>query len=368
MNNSTNIVVKYITGFLSKPFSWSGQGGNPTGYKLFFGSSPAFEFVNGINLGLVTTYQPEIVLEYNTTYYWKVVPYNADGDAINCPTFSFVTMPDPTVFINSTNQLNEGFESTETGNIPIGWELLNLNNDTASWSVIANSGTSQNAHSGQKAIHIPFGFLTDHNDWLFSPPLHLIANRNYTLGFWYKAVPFPGDPCIEKMEVKWGLNPSSEAMVNNLFYNDNITTTTYTYFEQAFTPTLTGKHFIGFHAFSAPLQFILLLDDVSVSLTGMSNDDLIDSARLSASCHPNPFNAISVVRVDTKEPSSATIDIYNSRGQKVRCRFNDSLQRGINELVWDGKDNMNNEVATGIYFCRIKINGNEKTLKLMKIK
>ncbi len=32
------------------------------------------------------------VLEYSTTYYWKVVPYNAIGDAENCPVWQFTTL------------------------------------------------------------------------------------------------------------------------------------------------------------------------------------------------------------------------------------------------------------------------------------
>jgi hypothetical protein len=32
-------------------------------------------------------------LTYNTTYYWKVVPTNAAGDAPNCPVWSFITVP-----------------------------------------------------------------------------------------------------------------------------------------------------------------------------------------------------------------------------------------------------------------------------------
>ncbi len=60
-----------------------------TGYKLYFGagSLPG----TPITLGAVTTYDPTPDMEYSTTYYWKVVPFNTYGDATGCSTWSFTT-------------------------------------------------------------------------------------------------------------------------------------------------------------------------------------------------------------------------------------------------------------------------------------
>ena len=64
---------------------------NATGYKLYFGKdNPPTDTLNGIDVGDVETYTVEN-LEYLTTYYWKVVPYNTAGDAFECPVWSFTT-------------------------------------------------------------------------------------------------------------------------------------------------------------------------------------------------------------------------------------------------------------------------------------
>jgi PKD repeat protein len=73
---------------------------NATGYVLYFGTNnPPTNIVNGTNLGNVTSYNPA-TLSYNTTYYWKVVPYNANGTASGCSVWSFTTevevLPPPT--------------------------------------------------------------------------------------------------------------------------------------------------------------------------------------------------------------------------------------------------------------------------------
>ncbi len=67
--------------------TWSSGGGGPTGYKLFLGTNTPP--TNLTDLGNVLSYIPTLLP--NTTYYWKIVPYGAGGDATNCPTWSFTT-------------------------------------------------------------------------------------------------------------------------------------------------------------------------------------------------------------------------------------------------------------------------------------
>ena len=210
---------------------------------------------------------------------------------MNCPDWSFTTLPDPTFHITPNQMFTEGFEQSEVGDIPLGWELENLNDDNAFWSTIANSITSVNAHTGQKALHMSFSFLSANNDWIYTPPLQLTGGSTYKLEFWYKAIPFPGDPCVEKMEVKWGVLPNALAMSSQLLLMDSITNETYQRSEVTITPPLDGSYFIGFHAFSDPLQFILLIDDIKVSLTTSAADQMITNPGLTGICviYPNPF-------------------------------------------------------------------------------
>ena len=67
-----------------------------TGYTLYFGSNnPPTNIANGTNVGNVTSYNPASDLSYSTVYYWKVVPYNANGSAIGCSVWSFTTLASP---------------------------------------------------------------------------------------------------------------------------------------------------------------------------------------------------------------------------------------------------------------------------------
>ncbi|HPT72180.1 MAG TPA: carboxypeptidase regulatory-like domain-containing protein [Candidatus Cloacimonadota bacterium] len=82
----------------STTLNWSTGIGNPTGYKLYFGTdNPPTNIVNGSDLGANTSYDPNPNLTLNSTYYWKVVPYNSAGDAVSCPVWSFSTANIPGV-------------------------------------------------------------------------------------------------------------------------------------------------------------------------------------------------------------------------------------------------------------------------------
>ncbi|MBN2829692.1 MAG: hypothetical protein JXR56_05185, partial [Candidatus Cloacimonetes bacterium] len=61
------------------------------GYDLYFGTNnPPTSILNGVDQGDVLTYAYS-GLATGTTYYWQVVPYNVNGDAIDCPVWSFET-------------------------------------------------------------------------------------------------------------------------------------------------------------------------------------------------------------------------------------------------------------------------------------
>ena len=69
--------------------SWSaGSGVPPTAYDVYFGNTPNPPLVSANQT--TTTYSTS-ALNINTTYYWKVIPKNASGDATGCQELSFTT-------------------------------------------------------------------------------------------------------------------------------------------------------------------------------------------------------------------------------------------------------------------------------------
>lgn len=111
---------------------WSvGLGDPPTGYKLFLGTNnPPGNLVNALDLGLVNSWQATSNLEYNTLYYWQIVPYNSFGDATNCPVWSFRTHDSSAIVqfpylkdYTDGSLTSVGWSSSYTGNVGGIWRI-----------------------------------------------------------------------------------------------------------------------------------------------------------------------------------------------------------------------------------------------------
>jgi len=133
-NAATNVVS-----VPSLSWSASAAGGIPTGYKLYLGTdgggtATPTSLVNG-TLQTTTSYTPA-VLAYSTTYYWKVVPTNSNGDATGCPIWSFTTMADPTQPIPYSQNF-DGMTSLPS----FGWAVSNYSLNTTHGVGNSNCGS-----------------------------------------------------------------------------------------------------------------------------------------------------------------------------------------------------------------------------------
>ena len=240
---------------ISTSLGWSAglSGGTPTSYDVYFGTSGSPPFVANV---AASPYNPG-VLPYSTLHYWQIVPKNASGSASGCPVWSFTTAADPTVTAFPYSQDFNG------ASFP-GWTQENTNADGNVWAVQTTyrRGTS----GGAAAVHWNVTLAMD--DWLFTPPLQLTGGVTYGVRFFYRAASatFP-----EKMEVKWGSTASSAGMTNGPIFDDPaIVNTTMKEAIATFTPAASGIYYVGFHGYSDPDEFYLVVDDVTVYNTADS--------------------------------------------------------------------------------------------------
>ncbi len=84
--------------------------------------------------------------------------------------------------------------------------------------------------------------------------------------------------------------------------------------------------------------------------------------------YPNPFNPQTQMRYDLPEPGHVKLYVYNVLGQRVRVLVDETQEAGHQSVIWDGKDEDGREVASGIYFYKIKTEGYQKTKKMVLLK
>ena len=84
--------------------------------------------------------------------------------------------------------------------------------------------------------------------------------------------------------------------------------------------------------------------------------------------YPNPFNASTDIRYQIPEDSHVILKIFNIRGQEVRTLVDAHQKVSSYAVIWDGRDNFDGEVASGLYLCCLKAEGFKKTVKMLLIK
>jgi uncharacterized protein (DUF362 family) len=84
--------------------------------------------------------------------------------------------------------------------------------------------------------------------------------------------------------------------------------------------------------------------------------------------HPNPFNAKTRIQFTLQCPSRIKLTIVNSRGQTIRNLRSEHLPAGSHSMTWDGLDNHNQQVSSGLYIYQLQVNGivTSKKMTLMR--
>jgi hypothetical protein len=118
--------------------------------------------------------------------------------------------------------------------------------------------------------------------------------------------------------------------------------------------------------------FIFMLDNFRVDSTddGVDNEDveIIPQVNAMGQNYPNPFNPETSIAYSTKDAGNVSIDIYNIKGQKVKTLVNEFKQAGNHNVVWNGRDDNNHQVASGVYLYKMRNGKFSSTRKMILMK
>ncbi|HQO17901.1 MAG TPA: FlgD immunoglobulin-like domain containing protein, partial [Candidatus Cloacimonas sp.] len=84
--------------------------------------------------------------------------------------------------------------------------------------------------------------------------------------------------------------------------------------------------------------------------------------------YPNPFNPETAIRFTLKETAPTIISVFNVKGQLVNTLVDGVLPAGKHQVVWNGKDNCNHNVASGMYFYRLESRNYSCVKKMLLLK
>jgi hypothetical protein len=84
--------------------------------------------------------------------------------------------------------------------------------------------------------------------------------------------------------------------------------------------------------------------------------------------YPNPFNQNSMIEFHLPSSGLASLEIYDILGRRVRTLVSRNMPAGKCRVFWNGRSDSGNDVASGVYFYRLKVGNFTTTKKLVLLK
>jgi len=356
---------------------WSAGTGAPTGYKMYFGTDADPVFIE--DLGNISNWEIPNVMEYGTNYYWKVVPYNTNGDAENCPIWSFTTIAGNAI---ETFPWAEDFaEADLSENWPLpGWDKAEgelSENTTMVWD--AFGWAADDFANIEEPVNISARiniYGTGRIHWLVTPSFNLTAGTDYILSMDMALTQYgnnePGalgedDFFAVVISPDNGYTWSSNHILQQWVAGDEITNTAQN--AELTISGYSGLVRIGFYAQSlvANEDVELFLDNLEIRTDGVfveGEENVVAASKLIGN-YPNPFNPTTTIKFSNADAAAKVeLVVFNMKGEKVRTLMNTTLPAGDHFVTWNGKDDYNRNVASGIYLYKMK-NGRYTSSKKM---
>ena len=84
--------------------------------------------------------------------------------------------------------------------------------------------------------------------------------------------------------------------------------------------------------------------------------------------YPNPFNPETTIRYALPEVGAVRIAIYNMSGQRIRTLVDGEGAAGRHAVTWDGRNDVDRDVASGAYLCRLETDEFSSVRKLLLVR
>ncbi len=87
--------------------------------------------------------------------------------------------------------------------------------------------------------------------------------------------------------------------------------------------------------------------------TSIDSSELISEATKLLGNYPNPFNPSTTIKFNIRKQSDVKLTIYNVKGQRVQTLVDGQIDAGSHIVTWNGTDQNNNAVSSGVYFYKL---------------
>jgi M6 family metalloprotease-like protein len=102
----------------------------------------------------------------------------------------------------------------------------------------------------------------------------------------------------------------------------------------------------------------------------LNDSDTVEPAFITAlhNNYPNPFNPQTIIRFSIENMGNVRINVYNVRGQQIRTLTNGMYGVGSHVVIWDGTDDYERSVGSGVYFYKMTTDEFSAVRKMILLK
>jgi hypothetical protein len=84
--------------------------------------------------------------------------------------------------------------------------------------------------------------------------------------------------------------------------------------------------------------------------------------------YPNPFNPSTNIKITLEHRTKIILTVYDLIGRRIKTLFEGDCNSGDTQFAWNGKDDNNKNVSSGVYCYRISIMDKNGVISLSEIK
>jgi len=81
--------------------------------------------------------------------------------------------------------------------------------------------------------------------------------------------------------------------------------------------------------------------------------------------NPNPFHLSTTLRYSLETASDVRVRIYDQSGRMVRLLSGERMQPGSHAIAWDGRNQANEKLSSGVYFAKVELGNRSYSRKLL---
>jgi len=111
-----------------------------------------------------------------------------------------------------------------------------------------------------------------------------------------------------------------------------------------------------------------VIDNLNIQsdFTTVTSDEAQANKFSLAQNYPNPFNSNTTIKYSIPSKNVVSLKILNTLGQEIRSLIVQQQHLpGEYKVIWDGKNDLDNTVSSGVYFYSIQAGENIKTQKML---